>query len=165
MERIDVHAHCVPPAYREYCLKNDFAGRGHPDGMPAIPVSAKWPKFDDRMLTWALRTGMRSRIFSWWRTWISPSPFLACPRRYTLDSGQWWGSTVAHSQCKRRHVKNLLGEQGSFLVFRITPSPRCGWISSRNWLRTWPSRRRGLSNPDQFARNIPGRSAIQPSLQ
>ncbi|KAJ5121913.1 hypothetical protein N7448_003046 [Penicillium atrosanguineum] len=37
MERIDVHAHCVPPAYREYCLKNDFAGRGHPDGMPAIP--------------------------------------------------------------------------------------------------------------------------------
>lgn len=38
MERIDVHAHCVPPAYREYCLQNDFAGRGHPDGMPAIPV-------------------------------------------------------------------------------------------------------------------------------
>ncbi|KAJ5403521.1 Amidohydrolase 2 [Penicillium cosmopolitanum] len=37
MERIDVHAHCVPPAYREYCLQNDFAGRGHPDGMPAIP--------------------------------------------------------------------------------------------------------------------------------
>lgn len=38
MERIDFHAHCVPPAYREYCLQNDFAGRGHPDGMPAIPV-------------------------------------------------------------------------------------------------------------------------------
>ncbi|KAJ5746592.1 Amidohydrolase 2 [Penicillium odoratum] len=37
MERIDFHAHCVPPAYREYCLENDFAGRGHPDGMPAIP--------------------------------------------------------------------------------------------------------------------------------
>lgn len=37
MERIDVHTHCVPPAYREYCLHNDFAGRGHPDGMPAIP--------------------------------------------------------------------------------------------------------------------------------
>ncbi|OOQ88296.1 hypothetical protein PEBR_13351 [Penicillium brasilianum] len=37
MERIDVHAHCVPPLYRDCCLKNDFAGRGHPDGMPAIP--------------------------------------------------------------------------------------------------------------------------------
>ncbi|KAJ5170285.1 Amidohydrolase 2 [Penicillium coprophilum] len=37
MERIDVHTHCVPPSYREYCLQNDFAGRGHPDGMPAIP--------------------------------------------------------------------------------------------------------------------------------
>jgi hypothetical protein len=38
MARIDVHAHCVPPSYREYCLQNDFAGNGHPDGMPAIPV-------------------------------------------------------------------------------------------------------------------------------
>lgn len=39
MDRIDVHTHCVPPSYREYCLQSDFAGRGHPDGMPAIPVS------------------------------------------------------------------------------------------------------------------------------
>ncbi|KAK4862601.1 hypothetical protein LT330_002734 [Penicillium expansum] len=37
MERIDIHTHCVPPSYREYCLQSDFAGRGHPDGMPAIP--------------------------------------------------------------------------------------------------------------------------------
>lgn len=37
MDRIDVHTHCVPPSYREYCLQSDFAGRGHPDGMPAIP--------------------------------------------------------------------------------------------------------------------------------
>ncbi|KAJ5374067.1 Amidohydrolase 2 [Penicillium concentricum] len=37
MERIDVHTHCVPPSYREYCLQSDFAGKGHPDGMPAIP--------------------------------------------------------------------------------------------------------------------------------
>ncbi|KAJ5656903.1 hypothetical protein N7507_008853 [Penicillium longicatenatum] len=37
MEKIDLHAHCVPASYREYCLENDFAGRGHPDGMPAIP--------------------------------------------------------------------------------------------------------------------------------
>ncbi|KAJ5929039.1 hypothetical protein N7454_006887 [Penicillium verhagenii] len=37
MEKIDLHAHCVPASYREYCLQNDFAGRGHPDGMPAIP--------------------------------------------------------------------------------------------------------------------------------
>ncbi|KAJ5788571.1 hypothetical protein N7457_003561 [Penicillium paradoxum] len=37
MERIDVHTHCVPPSYREYCLQNEFAGKGHPDGMPAIP--------------------------------------------------------------------------------------------------------------------------------
>ncbi|KAJ5285563.1 hypothetical protein N7524_000869 [Penicillium chrysogenum] len=37
MERIDVHTHCVPRSYREYCLQSDFAGRGHPDGMPAIP--------------------------------------------------------------------------------------------------------------------------------
>ncbi|KAJ5347544.1 Amidohydrolase 2 [Penicillium brevicompactum] len=37
MERIDVHSHCVPPSYREYCLQSDFAGKGHPDGMPAIP--------------------------------------------------------------------------------------------------------------------------------
>jgi hypothetical protein len=39
MERIDAHTHCVPPSYREYCLQSDFAGNGHPDGMPAIPVS------------------------------------------------------------------------------------------------------------------------------
>lgn len=38
MARIDVHAHCVPQSYREYCLANDFAQKGHPDGMPAIPV-------------------------------------------------------------------------------------------------------------------------------
>ncbi|KAJ5206805.1 Amidohydrolase 2 [Penicillium cf. griseofulvum] len=37
MERIDVHTHCVPPSYREYCLQSDFAGRGHPDDMPGIP--------------------------------------------------------------------------------------------------------------------------------
>ncbi|KAJ5678741.1 hypothetical protein N7462_006985 [Penicillium macrosclerotiorum] len=37
MERIDVHAHCVPPIYREVCLHNEFAGKGHPDGMPGIP--------------------------------------------------------------------------------------------------------------------------------
>ncbi|GKZ36882.1 hypothetical protein AbraIFM66950_008115 [Aspergillus brasiliensis] len=37
MAKIDVHAHCVPPSYREYCLENDFAQKGHPDGMPAIP--------------------------------------------------------------------------------------------------------------------------------
>jgi predicted TIM-barrel fold metal-dependent hydrolase len=32
--RIDVHAHFVPPAYREAALA---AGHGHPDGMPVIP--------------------------------------------------------------------------------------------------------------------------------
>ncbi|CAN6674683.1 hypothetical protein TRVA0_061S00144 [Trichomonascus vanleenenianus] len=37
MERIDVHAHCVPPAYREYCLNNAYAGKGNPDGMPGMP--------------------------------------------------------------------------------------------------------------------------------
>ena len=41
MAKIDVHAHCVPPSYREYCLENDFAQKGHPDGMPAIPVCVK----------------------------------------------------------------------------------------------------------------------------
>lgn len=41
MERIDFHVHCVPPGYRDYCLHNDFAGRGYPDGMPAIPVSTQ----------------------------------------------------------------------------------------------------------------------------
>ncbi|KAJ5084729.1 hypothetical protein NUU61_009308 [Penicillium alfredii] len=25
-------------SYREYCLQNDFAGKGHPDGMPAVPA-------------------------------------------------------------------------------------------------------------------------------
>ncbi|KAJ5678348.1 Amidohydrolase 2 [Penicillium maclennaniae] len=42
MERIDIHAHCVPPTYREYCLKNDFAGRGHPDGMGCPPFLLEW---------------------------------------------------------------------------------------------------------------------------
>ncbi|KAJ5278842.1 hypothetical protein N7478_004214 [Penicillium angulare] len=37
-EKIDFHVHCVPPSYREYCLKNEYAGEGHPDGMPAIPA-------------------------------------------------------------------------------------------------------------------------------
>jgi hypothetical protein len=38
MEWIDVHAHCVHSAYREYCLRNEFASHGHPDGTPGIPV-------------------------------------------------------------------------------------------------------------------------------
>ncbi|KAJ5654757.1 hypothetical protein N7490_001760 [Penicillium lividum] len=43
MARIDVHAHFVPPSYRAYCLENDFAQKGHPDGMPAIPP---WDSLD-----------------------------------------------------------------------------------------------------------------------
>lgn len=39
LQRIDFHTHAVPPIYREYCLQNPLAGFGHPDGMPAIPVS------------------------------------------------------------------------------------------------------------------------------
>lgn len=34
-ERIDVHAHFLPPFYREACEKT---GHGNPDGMPAVPV-------------------------------------------------------------------------------------------------------------------------------
>ena len=34
-ERIDVHAHYVPEAYREALVR---AGHEHPDGMPAIPA-------------------------------------------------------------------------------------------------------------------------------
>ncbi|PVH73618.1 aminocarboxymuconate-semialdehyde decarboxylase [Cadophora sp. DSE1049] len=33
-EKIDVHAHIVPPFYREACLKT---GHGNPDGMPGVP--------------------------------------------------------------------------------------------------------------------------------
>jgi hypothetical protein len=35
-ERIDTHAHFVPPFYREAC---EETGHGKPDGMPAIPVT------------------------------------------------------------------------------------------------------------------------------
>lgn len=35
MERIDVHCHAVPAAYRQYALDN---GHEKPDGMPALPV-------------------------------------------------------------------------------------------------------------------------------
>lgn len=35
MERIDVHAHAVPPKYRQYMLDNGF---DQPDGMASIPV-------------------------------------------------------------------------------------------------------------------------------
>ncbi|KAH6690746.1 hypothetical protein BKA61DRAFT_565097 [Leptodontidium sp. MPI-SDFR-AT-0119] len=33
-EKIDIHAHFIPPFYREACLKT---GHGRPDGMPTIP--------------------------------------------------------------------------------------------------------------------------------
>ncbi|KAF3013324.1 hypothetical protein E8E14_011701 [Neopestalotiopsis sp. 37M] len=35
MERIDVHCHAVPAAYRQYALDN---GHAKPDGMPALPA-------------------------------------------------------------------------------------------------------------------------------
>ena len=38
MERIDMHAHFVPPAWRKL---SEETGHGQPDGMPAIPVSEK----------------------------------------------------------------------------------------------------------------------------
>lgn len=41
-ERIDVHAHMIPPFYRDACEKS---GHGKPDGMPAIPVIAPSPIF------------------------------------------------------------------------------------------------------------------------
>ncbi|KGO67160.1 hypothetical protein PITC_020660 [Penicillium italicum] len=44
MDRIDIHTPCVLPSYREYCLQSDLAGRGHPDGIPAIPMSPSKPK-------------------------------------------------------------------------------------------------------------------------
>jgi hypothetical protein len=34
-ERIDSHAHFLPPFYREAC---ENTGHGKPDGMPTIPV-------------------------------------------------------------------------------------------------------------------------------
>lgn len=34
-EKIDIHAHFIPPFYQEACLKT---GHGKPDGMPTIPV-------------------------------------------------------------------------------------------------------------------------------
>lgn len=62
MERIDVHAHCVPPAYREYCLQNEFAGKGHPDGMPAIPVGPNSPNQVDRVFLILIdRIGVQNR--------------------------------------------------------------------------------------------------------
>lgn len=45
MERIDVHAHAVPPKYRQYMLDSGF---DQPDGIASIPVgkqlynSSKW---------------------------------------------------------------------------------------------------------------------------
>lgn len=38
MEKIDTHAHVVPPGWRKYCEEHGF---GKPDGMPAIPVCRK----------------------------------------------------------------------------------------------------------------------------
>lgn len=35
-ERIDTHAHLLPPFYRQACID---AGHGKPDGMPELPVS------------------------------------------------------------------------------------------------------------------------------
>jgi hypothetical protein len=36
LERIDTHAHFIPPFYR---TASEEQGNGQPDGMPAIPVS------------------------------------------------------------------------------------------------------------------------------
>lgn len=36
LSRVDIHAHFVPPFWRELTTEN---GYGQPDGMPAIPVS------------------------------------------------------------------------------------------------------------------------------
>jgi hypothetical protein len=33
--KIDLHAHVVPPCWKEDCIKS---GHGEPDGMPGIPV-------------------------------------------------------------------------------------------------------------------------------
>lgn len=38
--RIDVHAHFLPPSYRQQCQEN---GHSHPDGMPGVPVSSRPP--------------------------------------------------------------------------------------------------------------------------
>lgn len=35
-ERIDTHAHLLPPFYRQACIE---AGHEKPDGMPELPVS------------------------------------------------------------------------------------------------------------------------------
>ncbi|KAL1964781.1 hypothetical protein VTN77DRAFT_6648 [Rasamsonia byssochlamydoides] len=37
IERIDLHTHAVTPGFREYCQEARLAGKGKPDGMPAIP--------------------------------------------------------------------------------------------------------------------------------
>lgn len=37
VERIDTHAHFIPPFYRTAC---EESGHRNPDGMPAIPVRA-----------------------------------------------------------------------------------------------------------------------------
>ncbi|KAJ0108786.1 hypothetical protein J7T55_011277 [Diaporthe amygdali] len=36
IQRIDTHAHFLPPSYRQACIE---AGYGKPDGMPALPVN------------------------------------------------------------------------------------------------------------------------------
>lgn len=42
MEKIDTHAHVVPPVWRKYCEEHGF---GKPDGMPAIPVCGHFQSF------------------------------------------------------------------------------------------------------------------------
>jgi hypothetical protein len=41
-ERIDVHAHFLPPFYRKACLET---GHGKPDGMPVLPVCIRFMLF------------------------------------------------------------------------------------------------------------------------
>ena len=39
-QRVDIHAHFIPPSYRQACFE---AGHGKPDGMPKLPVNTGLP--------------------------------------------------------------------------------------------------------------------------
>lgn len=161
MERIDVHTHCVPPSYREYCLHSDFAGRGHPDGMPAIPVSPSETEYhtpDTIDFLANKNPGMERR--STHRT-NEPAKHQEISTEHVLPSntpnpGQRLGRPNRHPQRQHRHVQNLRRSPNPLPLLRVSPPPRRRRLPCRNRLCTGPSWRSGVSDPDQFAWNLPG---------
>ena len=157
MERIDVHAHCVPPGYREYCLQNDFAGRGHPDGMPAIPVRVLQERCDDGVDSEGTGLGCTVAHLNDEEPQHTQIHLEHVIPWYPFNPWERLRGTRIHSASEPRHGKDLRRTSRKFPIFCLTG---CGGFPGRNRLRSRRTGARGIPNPNQLAWHLPGRFTI-----